>query len=155
MRPSQQRYMIADFSAFDASVQTAISDALNLRKLLSAHHDLSPSAINAFGHDINNSVTALNGAVQLARAGAAPANLVDMLLSDYSPRVAEAFDELRSHLHGSVLNDNVDALQEKIDGIFGQLRLAKERHLYPQADQLRQVKILGTVGLQGQQGVWL
>ncbi len=142
---------LPDLAAYKQGVDLAITEALDLRTQLEQHMGGSTQAVSDFGHDINNAIAAL----AFAHNKATPLKVVNMLLNDYAPRVDSGFEQIRSHVQDAELLQKIDALQERTDGLFGQLRLAQEQHAYPQADQLRQVKILGTVGREGRHGIWL
>lgn len=144
-----------DFASYEAGIAQAIAEARELRDLLSDHLGGTADPANAFGHDMNNAIAALSSAAQLAKHEATPLDVVNLLLEEYPQRVQSACDGIRVHVQDPELLKKIDALQETTDALFGHLRLAKVQHDHAHPRLVTSPKILGTIGPQGQTGIWL
>lgn len=151
------RCPMPDFKAYEANMDRALTLALELRGLLENHLGAHSEAVKAYGHDINNAVAGLNSVVVLSADQAAPLHVVNTLLATYPERVSNALNTVRPHVTDESILQKLDTLQATTNGLFDRLHRARENYAeqvtgFPY-HQISNVKVLGTVGPEGQKGI--
>lgn len=153
------RCPMPDLKAYESGMDQVRDAAQELRGLLENHLGAQSPALKDFGHDINNTVAALNSAVVFSSDDGPPLRIVNALLTGYPERAASAMRAIRPHINDEAILQKLDNLQATTDILFDHLQRARESYAekvtgFPY-HEISNVKVLGTVGPDGQKGIWV